>query len=314
MDYLLLTLLLIGIIVPLVFAGAVALIYHGSVFTLITGGILLYFVFIVGSGFLIFIGMIIAPSNPRIGKYLSYSGLVGIMILLLLIETSIVGFSGYKIANNIKGGSYWAPCTSKPSNLITYITCFSTGHQPITTDTVGILGIFGFSIFGIIMPLFIFVALFSDFVETSGVVQNRTYQKIIGLGLGFMAYRGFIVSRLIYILDIGSVGVAVIALNFIWLGGILSYIRRSFRQWQLLEEQQELRRLIPRLIENLKEIAKTWTTQEDVARNFSDHKFMRGLELVVGPTEADSLKAESASNDLSRFKQKFIKTINDASK
>ncbi|MEM5877826.1 MAG: hypothetical protein QXF12_03000, partial [Candidatus Aenigmatarchaeota archaeon] len=156
----------------------------------------------------------------------------------------------------------------------------------------------------------------SDFVESSGVVQNPTYQKIIGFGLGFMAYRGFIVTRLIYILDIGATGVAVIALNFIFLGGVLNYVRRSFAQFQILEAEMEIGEDVEKLKIYLQRTSDQWKTKEMVATNFSDPIFLRNLQLVVGNTITESLKDESSKIPnraaLEKFKNEFKKAVRNA--
>ncbi|MCX8179677.1 MAG: hypothetical protein N3E38_03035 [Candidatus Aenigmarchaeota archaeon] len=285
----------------------------------ITVGLLpIYIVGFILSGFAIFIGLMVAPSHPQFGKYTAYVGVGGLMLLLLIIETSILAAAGYRLGNKFLSDKLWTECTSTPTSIINFVSCAITGHQPLPTsykDIWGLFGVYGFYIFGLIVPLFILSALFADFVEASGVVQNPTYQKIIGFGLGFMAYRGFVVTRLIYILDIGSAGVAVIALNFIWLGGILSYIRRSFRQWALVEAEQTLSRDLPLIIRSLKAIANSWNTQTGVAAAFSDEKFLRNLTLVVGPIKAKELINLSAKQvPVQQIKQEVIKAIDDAMK
>ncbi len=283
----------------------------------VISSLIMVFILLGLSGFLIFLGLLIAPTYPKIGKYLAYGGVVGLMILLLIIETSIIGISGYKIGKNYVSGNFWSSCTSTPNSIISFLTCSITGHQPLpssTKDIWGFFGVYGFYLFGLFVPLIILVALFADFVEVSGVVQNPTYQKIIGFGLGFMAYRGFVVTKLIYILDIGSTGIAVIALNFIWLGGVLGYIRRSFRQWQLLEAEQELATDMPRLARNLQAIANNWRNKEMVAASFSDPVFMRNLTLIVGAVKAQQLADQSTKANINEIRQKVHQAINEAIK
>jgi hypothetical protein len=141
-------------------------------------------------------------------------------------------------------------------------------------DIWGFLGMYGFYIVGILAPLFLLTALFMDIVESSGVVQGQTYRRIIGGALGLLAYRGFIVTRLVYILDIGSTGVAVIALNFIFLGGILSYINRAFQQWRQLESAEALGRFSQDHLRALAAIAHTWVTWNDVQTSFINKKIL----------------------------------------
>lgn len=269
------------------------------------------------SGFLIFIGMMVAPYYPKYGRWIAYSGVVGLMLLLLMIEFYIV----QKASKDVGVGSnmnLWKDCSNTPGSWHIFLSCALTGHQPMqqTANFWDFIGIYGFLIFGLLVPLFILTALFSDFVESSGVVQNPTYQKIIGFGLGFMAYRGFIVTRLIYILDIGATGIAVIALNFIFLGGVLNYVRRSFAQFQTLEAEMEIGSDIEKLKIYLQRTADQWKTKEMVATNFSDPIFLRNLQLVVGNTITELLKDESSKipnkAGLEKFKQEFKKAVRNA--
>ncbi|MEM5777376.1 MAG: hypothetical protein QXJ06_02920 [Candidatus Aenigmatarchaeota archaeon] len=296
---------IILIVVLSIFAGLVI----SSLFLLLIGFTM--------SGFIIFIGMMIAPTYPKIGRYLSYVGVIGIMILLIIIEGSIIGLSGFNLGKKFIQNNYslWTECDQTPINSINFLSCALTGHQPLPTkveDIWGWLGIYGFYIFGLIAPLFILTALFADFVETSGFVQNPKYQKIIGFGLGFMAYRGFIVTRLIYILDIGSTGVAMIALNFIWLGGILGYIRKSFQQWKLLEEESELKNYIPNLRKNLIAIIDSWQSVAMAIDALNSRKFKNSLSLFLDAVDIDVFTkriAQTSQQDLQKFKEELKAAI-----
>jgi len=276
----------------------------------------LFFVLFVGSGFLIFGGLMIAPLHPKGGRYLAYIGVVGIMVLLLIIETSLIDLR----INTYLEGKLWTDCQQTPKNVISFVSCAITGYQPApqgATDIWGMMGVYGFYIFGLVAPLVILTALFTDFVKASGVIQSTTNERIIGLGLGFMAYRGFVVSRLIYILDIGSAGIALIALNFIWLGGILGYINRSFKQWQTLEAEMELSIDMPNVARNLKRIADEWKGSKQVAGDFADPIFLRNLTLIVGTVEAQKLLDESrkvTKDTLGDFKNRFKNAIDDKMK
>jgi hypothetical protein len=311
--------LFLTVIIPLLFFLGIMLISGKMDTNIIAGLSVLNIFFFVGSGFLIFIGLMIAPSYPKWGRYLAYGGVVGIMILLLIIETSIVGMSVNKFRNQYESGKIWSECTSTPKSMMSFVSCALTGHQPLpnsTKDVWGIIGVYGFYLAGLLVPLAILTALFADFVESSGVVQNPTYQKIIGLGLGFMAYRGFIVTRLIYILDIGSTGVALIALNFIWLGGILSYINRSFRQWRILEDEQLLGRYSEQALRSLKAIANTWAVATQIRDSFNDSNFMNSLELVMGKINAQAWKARANQGyfRVDEFKSQFLRALEKEAK
>ena len=285
----------------------------------IISSLILFFILMALSGFLIFIGLMIAPTHPTWGRYMAYGGVIGIMILLLIIETSIVSMSGYNLAKKSATGNLWSECTSTPKSIISFVSCALTGHQPLPTSTKdiwGFLGIYGFYIAGLIVPLAILTALFADFIESSGVIQNSTYRRIIGFGLGFMAYRGFIVSRLIYILDIGSTGIAVIALNFVWLGGILSYINRSFNQWKMIEDEQLIKRATEQALITLRAAARSWITPNNVQTSFNDSRFMNSLEFVMGKVGAEAWKARAEDENLNvdDFRNRFLDALDKAKK
>jgi hypothetical protein len=50
-----------------------------------------------------------------------------------------------------------------------------------------------------------------------------------------IAYRGFAVTNMLEILSLGTIGIALLALNLIFLGGLLAYIHRVFEKWKPIE-------------------------------------------------------------------------------
>ncbi|MBU5689901.1 MAG: hypothetical protein QXM68_01740 [Candidatus Aenigmatarchaeota archaeon] len=252
---------------------------------------------IIFSGFLIFIGMMVAPYNPKVGRWIAYGGVVGLMFLLMVIEVFIIKKASDDIKFINDNTDFWGDCgTNPPKSWHSYLACALTGHQPINSGTSNVwnaFGIFGFVIFGLTIPLAILTSLLIDIVESSGVVQSPTYQKFIGFGLGFMAYRGFIVTRLIYILDIGTTGVAVIALNFIFLGGVLAYVKRAFKQWQEIEHEMDIATANSQFRKIVIETLKNANSVESLRNAFNDERFYGALKYLLGEIEAKKLQADA---------------------
>ncbi|MEM0473315.1 MAG: hypothetical protein QXF88_01180 [Candidatus Aenigmatarchaeota archaeon] len=275
-------------------------------------------VFISSSGFIIlfssstaiFIGMLIAPYNPKIGKIVAYFGVGLVMFALIFMEAYIIQKTVTKRGTNFE---YCNSLTSS-SGLNDIFSCLLTGHKITGSEKSDALAIGGFFVFSFLVPLFILVALMADFVESSGVVQNKTYQKIIGFGLGFLAYRGFIVTNLIYILDVGATGMAVIALNFIFIGGVLSYVRRVFRQWQLVENEIFLGQAKDKFRSMVLNSLKNVDSVEQLKSTINDESFKGALIFLLGETEAKKIFGKAliatTKNEMERVKAEISKEIN----
>ncbi|MCX8178307.1 MAG: hypothetical protein N3D75_00555 [Candidatus Aenigmarchaeota archaeon] len=268
------------------------------------------FIILFSSSTAIFIGMLIAPYNPKIGKIVAYFGVGLVMFALIFMEVYIIQKT---VTNRGTSFAYCKDLSFSNSDLDEIFSCLLTGHKITGSEKSNALSIGGFFVFSFLVPLFILVALMADFVESSGVVQNPTYQKIIGFGLGFLAYRGFIVTNLIYILDVGATGMAVIALNFIFIGGVLSYVRRVFRQWQLVENEiflgqvsDKFRLMVLNSLEKVNDLQQFKTT-------INDEGFKGALIFILGEVEAKKIfgKALSATtkNEMERIKAEIIKEI-----
>ncbi|MEM5878396.1 MAG: hypothetical protein QXF12_05975 [Candidatus Aenigmatarchaeota archaeon] len=252
-------------IISLIILAAV-IIPLGIVAVTTTGPSILEFVFLNGiiplvlllfSGGVLILGVIIAYSNPKIGKNMAYIGIAGVLLSLIFIEVGVATIttlrnsgvrpSGNLIENIIEAAeknSNFKYCKNIPvlipvgegkniQSMSDSLACIISGYTPQGSSSFYILG---FWIFGVVIPLLLTSGIFLDLVESSGVVKNRMSQRLIGWSLGFLAYRGFIVTGLIFILDFAAAGMAVIALNFIFIGGLLSYTNRIFSQWKPLED------------------------------------------------------------------------------
>jgi MFS family permease len=203
----------------------------------IAGGLISIMYLILSGGFLIF-GVIFAYYNPKIGKTMTYIGIGGILLTLMILEVTVVGVTG---KNRLKEEYVFEECKKLPvvkkdvASMMNSLSCIITGYFPQKYSSTYLIG---FWIFGVAIPLIVLSGIFLDLVESSGIIKN--YKRLIGWGLGFMAYRGFVVSNLIYIIDFVSAGVAVIVLNFIFVGGLLAYTNRIFSQWKTVEDAIEL--------------------------------------------------------------------------
>ncbi|MCS7135268.1 MAG: hypothetical protein NZ893_02410, partial [Candidatus Aenigmarchaeota archaeon] len=213
-----------------VIGNVIAIAYLSLLFLLLSGGFII-------------LGAIIAYRYPRAGRILSYIGIGGVLLGLLFLEASVAATTG----KNRLGQSYILEnCKQIPviigegiKSISDTISCIITGYYSKDASPYYLIG---YWIFGVAIPLLITSGIFIDLVESSGLIQNRLSRRLIGWGLGFLAYRGLVVSNLIYIIDFASAGMAVIALNFIFVGGLLAYTNRIFNQWQSIETAFEFGR------------------------------------------------------------------------
>jgi len=186
--------------------------------------------------FLIIFGIIIAGHSLGAGKTITYIGVAVLIIGFFIIEIAYVTKSkeslavpmtercrGTAVGKGLFGGV----------NAAEFVTCIITGYK--YKGDYGAWAFLGFWIFGVVIPILLFISLFYDFVDASGVVRQNKSKKIVGYSLGLIAYRGFVVTNLLEILSIGTVGIALLVLNLIFLGGLLAYIHRVFERWRPLE-------------------------------------------------------------------------------
>ncbi|MCX8179678.1 MAG: hypothetical protein N3E38_03040 [Candidatus Aenigmarchaeota archaeon] len=273
-----------------VIGNVIAIAYLSLLFLLLSGGFII-------------LGVIIAYRYPRVGRILSYIGIGGVLLGLLFLEVSVAATT----AKNRLGQSYILEnCKQIPviigegiKSISDTISCIITGYYSKDASPYYLIG---YWIFGVAIPLLITSGIFIDLVESSGVIQNRLSRRLIGWGLGFLAYRGLVVSNLIYIIDFASAGMAVIALNFIFVGGLLAYTNRIFSQWQSIEDSIKIgkstriaRVKSKRLLEEAIKMAQGGTPVDDIF-----NKFLlpyRGDFEIAGPS--GWLAIESAKTECS---------------
>ncbi len=186
--------------------------------------------------FLIIFGVIIAGHSLSAGKTITYIGVAVLIIGFFIIEMAYVTKTKESLA---------IPMTERCSgriggrglfggvNAAEFVTCIITGYK--YKGEYGAWAFLGFWVFGVVVPLLLFMSLFYDFVDASGIVRQPKSKKIVGYSLGLIAYRGFAVANLLEILSLGTLGIALLALNLIFLGGLLAYIHRVFEKWKPIE-------------------------------------------------------------------------------
>jgi hypothetical protein len=228
-----------------------------TIFLLFTVGIGLgSFILLLFSGGLIIVGVLVAPSNYRVGRILAILGVAGVLITLTIVELLMIAASTLnQMGVDLTSSKLWEEIKNKAAKYQNFLYCGSfpvmvgPGENPIKSvgDTFAciITGYLpakassayyiGFWIFGIVMPLLITTGIFLDLTQSSGMLQNPISQRIVGWGLGFMALRGLYATGLIFILDVTTTGMLVILLNFIFVGGLMAYTNRIFHQWEPIE-------------------------------------------------------------------------------
>lgn len=244
------------IIVPILIVGFIILGPRMVPFIsfLFTTGIIFLLPLIL-SGTIVILGVIIASSNPKVGKILAYVGIGGFLFSLLILE--IIGslyFGSIRVGANLnqptftdllneiqramKNYNQFKVCSSIPVtvtglNVVSItdsLSCLITGYIPASSKN-DMLFYLGFWIFSVAIPLIVLGGIFLDMTISSGIINNKISQRLVGWGLAFMAYRGLIVTYLIFILDYLAAGMAIITLNFIFTGFLLSYTNKVFHQW-----------------------------------------------------------------------------------
>lgn len=246
-------------IVLIVIVGCIAILWVTSYLTNTTLGktvsdIGLGFIAVVAlCSFTILLGFILFPVNTTLAKLVIYGGLFAIMIALSLFEFSLLTSNGGNIIPKYRecpAGDYdLGNLRSGHSSPINTISCWFTGHEATTPfDLVSL------SVTGIAVPLVALIYLFVDFVSASGVITDPTSKNVLGVSFGILAYRGFLVSKLIYVLDFGAMGIALLAINFIFMGGLFAYLRRALQNWAPMEQTIKYGGITAQAAENLKVI------------------------------------------------------------
>lgn len=284
--------------------------YLANIF--LSGGIFL-FILLIGVtllvGGMVFAGFIASYGNPKLARWISYSGLLTIMLSFIILEFSIL-FSVTSQTTKTRS-VYFLPCENlNKKSIIDMATCIISGYVP--TESAHNWTYYSFWIFSVGTPLLIIVYLFIDAVVNSQIISNPFYAKIIGMGLGLMAYRGFLVTKLIFVLDFGATGIALLLINFLFMGIIFSKVRVFFGTYQQLEDVIETRieyKTWKPLLE--RELWTASVSAEAMKRLAADAGFRTRLNNVIGESAAGTIFNEMANvQDTTQARNVAQKIIN----
>jgi hypothetical protein len=223
-----------------------------------------------------------------------------------------VGILSSVIGESIKKGNViFMPCDNfGGKNLLDIASCVLIGYYPSGNRLASAFAYYSVYLFGVVFPIIVIVLIFTDAVENSGIIANKLYAKLIGIGLGMMAWRGFIITRLIFVLDFGATGIALLLINLLFFGIIFNRIKLFFQTYQQLEDVIETR------IEY-----KTWRPileREIMAASASPHTmhtlaasedFRSRLLTVVDAATAEAICAKMASVRTTAEAQKYANEL-----
>lgn len=209
-------------------------------FTEFFTSILTSIVVIAFGSLLILFGVILAGRHLATGRTIAYIGVAILLVGFFIIEMAYVTKSkeALKVPMTERCSGSYSGGIFASGNAAEFVTCIITGYK--YKGDYGAWAFLGFWVFGVVVPILLFISLFQDFVISSGVIKQRRSQKIVGICLGLIAYRGFAVTNLLEILSLGTLGIALLALNLIFLGGLLAYLHRVFERWRPIEAAMEI--------------------------------------------------------------------------
>ncbi|MEM0473316.1 MAG: hypothetical protein QXF88_01185 [Candidatus Aenigmatarchaeota archaeon] len=173
------------------------------------------------------------PHYNKIFAILMYVCLFLLFISMINQQIQIIKLSSgvFSLKN------FWLECKD-PKGILENISCLTTGYMPTKQSSLveTVLIIYGFWLYGFVIPLIILYHVFEDFIEKSGVIGNHVYIEIISLGFALIAYRFFIITGLINFLTTGLVGVLLILAN-LWL--FSSVVKKIPKYFSYVEKPKE---------------------------------------------------------------------------
>ncbi|MCX8179675.1 MAG: hypothetical protein N3E38_03025, partial [Candidatus Aenigmarchaeota archaeon] len=156
--------------------------------------------------FLILFGVILAGRHFSTGRTIAYIGVAVLLIGFFIIEMAYVTKSKESLRISMTQRCAGSGRVFEEANAADFVTCIITGYR--YGGDYGSWAFLGFWVFGVVIPILLFISLFQDFVISSGVIRRPKAQKIVGACLGLIAYRGFAVTNLLEILSLGTLGIA----------------------------------------------------------------------------------------------------------
>lgn len=186
----------------------------------------------------IYLGILFSFIFPNISKYTKFIVYLGIIFFILSFFaaeiTTIKSLSG--VSPSRLG---WVECT-QPKGIFNTISCLLTGYMSArpTANLIDFLVIYGFWIYGFVFPISILSYLFIDGISSSGMIQNETYKNIIAISLSFLAYRGFIITKLMNFLYIGFFGVIIMIINLFVARLVIKKVNKLFIRFEKIEKNE----------------------------------------------------------------------------
>lgn len=180
-----------------------------SIFLVLSSINIIIFIFLL---FLVFLISFFLPALYRYTRIVSY--ILVSLLFFSLVTQQIAAIKTLSYFIDIK--NRWIPC-QETEKIINKISCLIIGYMPTENTSIieSIIFIYGFYLYAIIIPLFIFYKLIKDFIDNGGVIQNETSRKIISIAMTLLVYRAFIITKLIDFLYIGYIGIGLLVLNLL---------------------------------------------------------------------------------------------------
>ncbi|MEM5792220.1 MAG: hypothetical protein QXM68_01735 [Candidatus Aenigmatarchaeota archaeon] len=241
------------------------------------------------------------PEHNKFFVIITYFCLFFIFISLINQELQIIKSSGkiFSLKN------FWLKCEN-PSNLIEILSCITTGYMPSKQSNITetLLIIYGFWIYGFVIPIIVLYNIFKDFIGKSGVIGNSTYAEIITICFTLIAYRGFVITRLVDLLSIGLLGAGLIIINLLIFFLVIKKLPRYFLS-KPKERTDELKSKVKLELEGLKKLP---LNQINIVFAESIRENLRTLLEAKGKSEKFLSLVENLN--LAKDKNEAIKAIN----
>jgi hypothetical protein len=252
---------------------------------------------VVGVGLMII--SFVLGRHVRLSKILFRIGAISVVISFVIIEINYA----FPLLTKDVNVSY-EPCKEIQWDNLPYVAaCMAAGYVPISSsDTAREIVYINFW-FTIIAVLFILIYMFYDLIDSSRIIGSESAKRVMAVGFGFLAFRGFLASQLVNFLSYGLFGVALIIINFVIAGGLFSYSNRFFKRYELVEEQVEKRGAIKTAEASLKEflinVKKAPEPHKYFTENATHYKVL--FDMLGITSEYDKLVSYAVNNQDKEF-------------
>ncbi|MEM5772751.1 MAG: hypothetical protein QXL86_00800 [Candidatus Aenigmatarchaeota archaeon] len=262
--------------------------------------------FLVSGAVFIIIALMVAPHFTRVSRSFFWLGTFLIVLAIFFSEFAYV-FPLLK-----QEEITYEKCEKVVTgDVLTTAACIIVGYAP--SGGIGTTQV-TFWITGVIIPLFILIYIFYDFVKASEMIRDENSQKVIAFGFAFLAFRGFLASRFITFLSYGLFGIALLLINLIIAGGLLGFGNRFFQRWAVKEVEREVRSSMKVSKEVVKQFCSLLQNAGDPAGYFnSESPHMRAYFDSLGlHNEFNLLSAYASQNrgdDIKRLAEDLSKRL-----